>query len=100
MAKINYEERINLYYDRKNGMSFTSLKSKYGINKSGVEYLVRLIDKHGFDILRTNENKNYSSKEKERILNRILIDNESILSVSIDEGLIAKGMLNNWLKNY
>ena len=100
MAKINYEERINLYYDRKNGMSFTSLKSKYGINKSGVEYLVRLIDKHGFDILRTNENKKYSSKEKERILNRILTDNESILSVSIDEGLIAKGMLNNWLKKY
>lgn len=87
MAKISYEERINLYYDRKNGMSFPSIKSKYGINKSGVEYLVRLIDKHGFDILRTNENKSYSSKEKQRILNRILIDNESILSVSIDEGL-------------
>ena len=100
MTKISYEERINLYYDRKNGMSFPSIKSKYGINKSGVEYLVRLIDKHGFDILRTNENKSYSSKEKERILNRILIDNESILSVSIDEGLAAKGMLNNWLKKY
>ena len=92
MNKISYEERINLYYDRKNGMmenffgmSFPSIKSKYGINKSGVEYLVRLIDKHGFDILRTNENKSYSSKEKQRILNRILIDNESILSVSIDE---------------
>lgn len=84
MSKLSYEERINLYYDRKNGMSFPSIKSKYGINKSGVEYLVRLIDKHGFDILRTNENKSYSSKEKERILNRILIDNESILSVSID----------------
>lgn len=95
MSKLSYEERINLYYDRKNGMSFPSIKSKYGINKSGVEYLVRLIDKHGFDILRTNENKSYSSKEKERILNRILIDNESILSVSIDEGLAAKGMLSN-----
>ena len=82
MTKISYEERINLYYDRKNGMSFSSIKSKYGINKSGVEYLVRLIDKHGFDILRTNENKSYSSKEKQRILNRILIDNESILFLS------------------
>ena len=82
MTKISYEERINLYYDRKNGMSFPSIKSKYGINKSGVEYLVRLIDKHGFDILRNNENKSYSSKEKQRILNRILIDNESILSLS------------------
>ena len=100
MTKISYEEKINLYYDRKNGMSFPSIKSKYGINKSGVEYLVRLIDKHGFDILRTNENKSYSSNEKERILNRILIDNESILSVSIDEGLAAKGKLNNWLKKY
>ena len=100
MTKINHEERINLYYDRKKGMSFTTLKSKYGINKSGVEYLVRLIDKHGFDILRTSKNKSYSSKEKERIINRILIDNESILSVSIDEWLIASGMLNNWLKKY
>ena len=100
MTKISYEERINLYYDRKNGMPFPSLKSKYGINKSGVEYLVRLIDKHGFDILRANENKSYNSKEKERILNRILMDNESILSVSIDEGLLSKGMLNNWLKKY
>ncbi len=43
MTKISYEERINLYYDRKNGMFFTSLKPKYGINKFGVEYLVRLI---------------------------------------------------------
>ena len=70
MTKISYEERINLYYDRKKGMSFPSIKSKYGISKSGVEYLVRLIDKHGFDILRTNENKSYSSKEKQRILSR------------------------------
>ena len=100
MTKISYEERINLYYDRKNGKSFPSLKSKYGINKSGIEYLVRLIDKHGFDILRINENKSYSSKEKERILNRVLMNNESILSVSIDEGLVAKGMLNNWIKKY
>ena len=46
MSKITYFKRINLYNDRKNGISFTSLKSKYGINKSGVEYIVRLIDKH------------------------------------------------------
>lgn len=100
MSKLSYEDKINLYYDRKNGMSFGSLKSKYDINKSGVEYLVRLIDKHGFDILRTNENKTYSSYEKERILNRVILNEETILSVSIDEGLIGKGMLNNWLKNY
>ena len=29
-----------------------------------------------------------------------LLDGESIITVSIDEGLISKGMLNNWIKNY
>ena len=48
------------------------------MTKISYEERIRLIDKHGFDILRTNENKSYSSKEKQRILNRILIDNESI----------------------
>ena len=100
MSKLNYEEKINLYYDRKAGMSYNSLTTKYHINQSGIEYLVRLIDKHGFNILRTTENKIYNAKEKERIINRVLLDNESILSVSIDEGLVAKGMLNNWIKNY
>ena len=57
MTKISYEEKINLYHDRKNGMSFPSIKSKYGINKSGVEYLVRLIDKHGFNIEEINSKK-------------------------------------------
>ena len=100
MTKLNYEQKINLYYDRKAGMSYNSLTTKYHINQSGIEYLVRLIDKHGFNILRTTENKIYNAKEKERIINRVLLDNESILSVSIDEGLVAKGMLNNWIKNY
>ncbi len=66
MTKISYEERTYLYYDRKNGMSFASLKSKYGINKYGIEYLVRLIDIHGFDIIRTAENKSYSLKKRKK----------------------------------
>ncbi len=63
MSKLNYEDKINLYYARKNDMPITSLKSKYGINKSGVEYLVRLVDKHKFDILKANENKIYDSNK-------------------------------------
>ena len=100
MTKISYEERINLYYDRKNGMSFSSIKSKYSINKSGVEYLVRLIDKHGFDILRTIKNKEYSRQFKENAINRALINNEPIQTVAIDIGLLSDGMLHNWIKKY
>ena len=46
---------------------------------------MRLIDKHGFDVLRTTLNKKYSKCEKERIINRFLGKNESFLSVTIDE---------------
>ena len=100
MSKLSYENKITLYNDRKNGMSINSLVSKYGIRHEGVEYLIRLIDKHGFDILRTVKNKYYSIQEKERIINRVLLDNETINSVAIDEGLASRGMLQNWIKNY
>lgn len=46
---------------------------------------MRLINKHGFDVLRTTLNKKCSKCEKERIINRFLGKNESFLSVTIDE---------------
>ena len=100
MSKLTYEEKINLYKDRKNGLTIPKLVYKYNIRHEGVEYLIRLIDKHGLDILRTSKNKYYSPIEKERIINRVLIDNESRNSVAIDEGLTSSGMLANWIKKY
>ena len=50
MSKLTYQDKINSYNDRKNGMSVRTLSIKYNVRKC-------LIDKHGFDILRTNKNK-------------------------------------------
>lgn len=100
MSKLSYEDKINLYNDRKNGMSINSLSSKYKIRSEGIEYLVRLINKHGFDALRTVKNKYYSPQEKERMINRVLFSNETINSVAIDEGLASRGILQNWIKKY
>ena len=100
MSKLCYEEKIDLYNDWKNGTSVINLIKKYNINKSGVIYLTKLIDKHGYNIIKRNKNKYYSINDKERILNRVLLDGEAIFSVSIDEGIVSKGMLNNWIKNY
>ena len=100
MSKLSYEDKINLYNDWKAWKSVVKLTSKYNINRSSVMYLVKLIDKHGVEILRTNKNKYYSVQEKERIINRVLLNGESILQVSIDEGLVGKGMLHNWIKKY
>ena len=98
MSKLTYEDKINLYNDRKSGLSISSLVRKYNIRHESVEYLIRLIDKHGLDILRTTKNKYYSPYEKERIINRVLLNNESRNSVAIDEGLTSSAMLANWIK--
>ena len=100
MSKLTFEDKINLYNDRKAGMSISSLCSKYKILHANVEYLTRLIDKHGYDVLRKNRNRKFTSCEKETIINRVLLNNESLLSVAIDEGLSSLGMLVNWIKKY
>ena len=100
MSKLTYEDKINLYNDRKSGVLISSLCSKYKILHANVEYLTRLIDKHGYDILRKNRNRKFTSYEKEQIINRVLLNNESLLSVAIDEGLSSSGMLTNWIKKY
>ena len=100
MGKLSYEDKINLYNDKKSGVSISSLCSKYKILHANVEYLTRLIDTHGYNILRKNRNRKFTSYEKEQIINRVLLNNESILSVAIDEGLSSSGMLVNWIKKY
>ena len=100
MSKLSYEDKIEIYNERKNGRTFSYLSTKYNIRIDNIKYLVRLIDKHGYDILRTSKNRTFSTIEKERIINRVILDNESVCSVAIDEGLLGNGILFNWIKEY
>ena len=100
MAKLTYENRIEIYKKIKNGKSPTYLSKQYDIGVDKIRYLVRLIDKHGYDILRTTKNRKFNSYEKEQIINRVLLKGETTLSVSIDEGLLSNGILFNWIKEY
>ena len=100
MSKLSYEDKINLYNERRNGCSMGALSKKYNIAVHGVQYLCCLIDKHGFDILRTTKNKYYPVYVKQNAIDRVLVNNESVRSVAIDEGLLSKGMLVNWIKEY
>ena len=100
MSKLSYEKKIEIYNKRKEGETLKTLQYKYGMTKHNIQYLVWLIDKHGFDILRTIKNKEYSRQFKENAINRVLINNEPIQTVAIDIGLLSDGMLHNWIKNY
>lgn len=100
MSKLSYEDKINIYNEKKKGVSVTKLSKKYCIRDNHIKYLIRLIDKHGFDALRTTKNKIYSKEEKERIINRVLLNNESAFSVAIDECLSSDGLLFLWISKY
>ena len=100
MSKLTYEDKINLYNDKKKGMSIGSLSNKYKVRKCVINYLTALIDKHGVDILRTNKNRIHTKSEKQEAIDRVLINGEAKWAVALDIGLLSKGMLDNWIKNY
>lgn len=95
MSKLTYEDKINLYNDKKKGMSIESLSNKYKVKKSVINYLTTLIDKHGIAILRTGKNKIHSKFEKQEAIDRVLINGEAKRAVALDIGLLSKGILDN-----
>lgn len=100
MSKLTFEDKLNIYKEKQEGLSYKSLSIKYKIRDTKVKYLVRLIDVHGIGILRTTKNKYHTIAEKQDAINRVLLGGESIWSVSLDIGLLSDGMLFNWIKKY
>ena len=100
MSKLTYEDKINLYNDKKKGISIGDLSNKYKVRKCVINYLTTLIDKHGIDILRTSKNRTHTKSEKQAAIDSVLINGEAKWAVALDIGLLSKGMLDNWIKNY
>ncbi len=100
MSKLTYDDKINIYQERKQGNTINNISKKYGVKKPVIKYLIRLIDKHGYGILRTSKNRSFTSYKKEQIINRALINNEPASFVSVDEGLLSNGILFNWIRQY
>lgn len=100
MSKLSYEDKINLYNDKKKGMSIRSLSNKYKVRKCVIDYLTALIDKHGIDILRTTQNKYHTKFEKQEAIDRVLVNGEANWAVALDIGLLSPGMLDNWISKY
>ncbi len=51
-VKLTYEDKIKMYEEYKNGIGYSKLAKKYNIGKVEDEYLLYLIDKNGYAILR------------------------------------------------
>lgn len=100
MSKLSYEDKIEIYDKRKKGITLKTLHLQYGIAMHNIQYIIWLVDKHGYEILKKKPNKYYPPYQKEEIINRVLIGGESITSVAIDIGLSSDGILHNWISKY
>lgn len=90
--KLTEKQKKEIYQKRKNGKTVSSLSEEYEVNKSRINYLIRLIDAHGLESTK-HCSHHYASEFKLTAINRVLINDESITSVSIDLGLSDKGTL-------
>ena len=97
--KFTFEDKVQIYNERKLGFSLSQLHFKWNIAQSKIEYIVRLVDRHGIDILR-HIHHDYSTEFKEAAIYRVFILHESIKSVSIDLGLSTDSILTRWIKEY
>ena len=93
MKKI--ADKIEIYERRKNGETISSLAKSFNIHESKIKYLIVLIKKHGYDILRNGKNRYYSRELKLQTINRVLVNYESVRQVAIDIGLASDGIFHN-----
>ena len=99
MSQFTKEKKIEIYEKRLSGYTLKEISLIFKIELSNLKYLIRLIDLHGYDILK-EENNYYPPKLKQEIINKVLIEGQSVLSTSIEYGLPSRGILHTWIKVY
>ena len=63
--KLTYEDKIQIYILRKQGRSFKELSKRFGVDVSGLRYMIRLIDRYGLAIVQKGKNSYYSPELKQ-----------------------------------
>ena len=64
--KLTYEDKVQIYELRKKGESFRQLSNQFGVNVSGLKYMMKLIDRYGIDIVKKGMNRYYSPELKQQ----------------------------------
>ena len=64
--KLTYGDKVQIYELRKQGQSFKQLSKRFGVDVSGLKYMMKFIDRYGIDIVKKGMNRYYSSELKQQ----------------------------------
>ena len=100
IMKLTYEDRVQIHELRKQGQTFNQLSNQFGVNVSGLKYMVKLIDRYGINIVKKGKNRYYSPELKQEMIDKVLFKGYSQDRVSLEYALPNRGTLPNWLVHY
>ena len=98
--KLTYKDKVQIYELRKQGRTFKEISNIFGITIPNLQYMIKLINRYGIEIVKKGKNCYYSPELKQEIIDKVLLEGRSQIRVSLDYALPNVGMLPNWIAQY